>query len=817
MSTLPDLPTELAGWAWRRTTAGGAILEAPDGWKTKEYTRNVSKAVDEAKRRVLSQPKPTLPTLPEIPPDLAGWEWERSSAGTVRLTLPAEGYVTRFYPPTAEAAETFVDARLRLGADAAAGELEDLIAEYEVVDARVTAGIADIDDRRALERIADRADVLGAIGLGTQAAGLLEALGGPGVRARAEQVLAQAKAAIAQASPASLPAPATAWQPGPDLDGVYRRRPGMAERLLVAPCDLVDGRWQPREAYNQEALDELTESIREHGVLEDLIALVNEYGELELITGHRRKRAAQAAGGRDVPVKIVEVTLGQATEIAIISNDQRSDLTDLERGKAYEKMIAELGISEAKLAERLSRPRAYIQQRRMIAGACLELQAAVASGELGFTQARAICLGSGGDHKTQAAVTVFALGEIRADRPETATRLQVRAEQTVRERHMKDLAKLGWKYQKFYRSYGGDLHLFYARTAKPATWSSGEILAAVKEARRPPDGAEPAQLTAADRQALEVAGWRIFIEHYCAPWTIIERSKETAWGDAGDLAEHIVAAHTALATLTARYEAKGWQVQAVAGRGYLKLTPPTPEPEPGSKKKPKKPAPVDARLADAEKLITAVEAGTWKPEAAKSSSSSSQSYTCKRCGAKGGWQDMDYIDGNYHCKSCAALIQAEHAALKVKLGAVVDRDLGAWLDAAPALAATLLRLKNSDPAGAELRGVLTDWLWNYRDRFKLIDPPAETDPATAVAPAPAETLARAEALTFAQVVANLDGIEERWATGEAYADDPALLDQLVDALEELAGDETIPTAVYEEVQRRIGELLVRLDEEGVPQ
>lgn len=758
---LPDIPSDLAGWAWRRTTAGGALLEAPDGWQTKEYTKSVNKAIGEARRRKIEQakhldhvPAHLDPRLPKLPPLLEGWSWD-SEGGAVRLAHPTEGWATGF--------RAFLLA-------------SDAIAEALQIVARDAALVAEAEPiRRA-----------------------------PPLR-------------LSTTSP-----PATAWQPGPDAGGVYRRPPGMPEYTTFPPRDLVDGRWQPRVAYGQEALDELTASITEHGVTTPLLVLINELGEPELIAGHRRKRAALAAGGRDVPARVLEVTAAQAFEIAVIENDQRSDLTDIERGQAYEKMIAELGISEAKLAEKLGRPRAYIQQRRMLAAACPELQTAVTSSELGFTQARAICLGSGGDHTVQAAVTAYALAEIRADRPEPATRLQARAEQTVRERHAKDLAKLGWKFQKFWRN-GGDLHLYWARTAKPAVWSSGEILATVREARRPPDGPEPTLLTAEDRAALEVVGWRVFVENYCAPWAIIERAKEVAIGDAGDLAEHVAAARQALAQIAARFEARGWQIQPTGGR--LKLTPPIPEPEPGSKKKPKKLAPVEGRLADAEKLIKEVEAGTWKPEPAKSSSSSSGTgYTCKRCKVKMGWSEMEYIDHDYHCKGCAADVKVEQATLKAKLATAIDQQLGAWLDTAPDLAAMLVVLRNGGslplPEGPErgktLREAFTEWLWNNRERFKFVEQAPASAPATAVAPPPAETPAAAGPLTFDELVAAVAAIESRWAAGDGEAGDPDRLNELAHQLDDLAEEEAIPTEAFEDAQRRLGELLARVDEEGVP-
>jgi ParB family chromosome partitioning protein len=344
----------------------------------------------------------------------------------------------------------------------------------------------------------------------------------------------------------------------------------MAERIMAAPRELVVGRGPPRETYDEATLAELAESIREHGVIADLLAIVNEYGELELIAGHRRKRAALAAGGRDVPVKVLEVTAAQAFELAIIDNDQRSDLTDLERGKAYERIIAEQQISEAELARRLGRARAYIQQRRKLAQACPELQQAYIGGQLGFTHVRAICDGSGGDHAVQQAVVAYEIKEIKAGRPDTATSLQERAERTVREQSGAALRKLGWKVDQYWQG-NTQRHYHHAPTARPAEWSSAEILAAVREQRRPPDGATAAHLDGAARLDLERHGWRMSATA-CAPWTIAEKGKELIVGDAGDLAPQIAAAREALQKLADRFVKAGWA--ATWNHTTLTATPP---------------------------------------------------------------------------------------------------------------------------------------------------------------------------------------------------------------------------------------------------
>ena len=550
----------------------------------------------------------------------------------------------------------------------------------------------------------------------------------------ARAIVAREAAAVAEVRAEEGATAMAPFTPGPDADGIYRRPPGMAERIMVAPRELEDGRWQPRETYDDAALAELTASINEHGVLEDLIALVNEHGELELITGHRRKRAAQAAGGRDVPVKVVEVSEAQASEIAIISNDQRTDLTEVERGRAYERLIAEQGISEAELARRLSRPRAYIQQRRMLAGAAPAVQAAIVAGEISFTQARGVCEGSGGDHAVQAQVVSEIAKERRADRVvsgEAAKDLGIRR---VHESTAADLTRLGWQHAEWWSSVSGTgmYHWYYAAGQTPVACSSAELIAIVREGTRPSTKMTPTPLADDDRAALVRYGWQ-FSER-CKPWLLACRGKHMTVGDAGDFADHVTLARADLAAILTRFTACGWDAQWRGG-ATLRATPPA---QPDAKKKPQF---VEAySYTEAEKLIRQIEQGKWTPAPAATKGSSGSAIVCARCKKKvdTGWR---WIEGAYHCEECKNIVLVQHAALKQRLAGEVDRQLGAWIDAAPQVASALLVLLSPqhaaavaeiDRRGAALRDIFTGMFFEQRAKFDLTTLPAE-EGATAMA------------------------------------------------------------------------------------
>lgn len=117
--------------------------------------------------------------------------------------------------------------------------------------------------------------------------------------------------------------------------------------------------WQPRQNMSEAGLEELTHSVREHGVLQPL--LVRRVGDrYELIAGERRLRAAQAAELKEVPVQIMDVTDREALELALIENVQREDLNIIEEAEAYRTLAEKFEMTQEQVAQRVGRARATV-------------------------------------------------------------------------------------------------------------------------------------------------------------------------------------------------------------------------------------------------------------------------------------------------------------------------------------------------------------------------------------------------------------------------------------------------------------------------
>lgn len=135
---------------------------------------------------------------------------------------------------------------------------------------------------------------------------------------------------------------------------------------------------QPRIAANPDALNDLTSSIREHGVLQPILVRPLDRGHYEIVAGERRWRAVTALALAMIPAIIEEMSDEQAIEIAVIENLQREDLSPLDEAAIFARMTTELGYSIRKLADKLGKDKGYIENRLRLVAAPADVRALVA-------------------------------------------------------------------------------------------------------------------------------------------------------------------------------------------------------------------------------------------------------------------------------------------------------------------------------------------------------------------------------------------------------------------------------------------------------
>ena len=145
--------------------------------------------------------------------------------------------------------------------------------------------------------------------------------------------------------------------------------------------------YQPRSNFGHDELDALTESIRQEGVLMPILLRPSGDG-YELIAGERRWRASQAAGLKEIPAVVRSVSDMQALELAIIENEQRDDLTAIESGRAYHRMIEEFNCTQQQVAEKIGVSRVQVSNLIRLLQLSDNIQTMIAERKLSMGQAR---------------------------------------------------------------------------------------------------------------------------------------------------------------------------------------------------------------------------------------------------------------------------------------------------------------------------------------------------------------------------------------------------------------------------------------------
>lgn len=175
--------------------------------------------------------------------------------------------------------------------------------------------------------------------------------------------------------------------------GIGALIPGAPVRAAAVevPRHLIDpDPAQPRQRFDEEALQELAASLKVHGVIQPIVVRAVEGGRYQIIAGERRWRASALAGLDLVPIVCREVSSEEAFELAILENIQRQDLTPLEEARSYARLMSERGYTQEQVAERTGKSRAAISNAVRLLKLSEAEQLAVEEGRLSAGHARAL-------------------------------------------------------------------------------------------------------------------------------------------------------------------------------------------------------------------------------------------------------------------------------------------------------------------------------------------------------------------------------------------------------------------------------------------
>ena len=156
--------------------------------------------------------------------------------------------------------------------------------------------------------------------------------------------------------------------------------------------DVKRNRLQPRKVFNQESLQELTNSIKENGVIQPIIVRKDKslIGKFEIIAGERRWLASQNAGLHEIPVVILDVNDEKSLEFAIVENVQRQDLNAIEEAQGYQRLIDEFSYNQEKLAKFIGKSRSYIANSLRLLGLPKEVISYVENEKISAGHARSL-------------------------------------------------------------------------------------------------------------------------------------------------------------------------------------------------------------------------------------------------------------------------------------------------------------------------------------------------------------------------------------------------------------------------------------------
>jgi len=162
-----------------------------------------------------------------------------------------------------------------------------------------------------------------------------------------------------------------------------------AAKTTVKITKVEPNREQPRKNFDEDALQELADSVKQYGLLQPI--LVQDRGDYyEIIAGERRWRAAKLAGLKEVPVIIKNYTEQEIMEISLIENIQREDLNPVEEALAYKRLLEEFHLKQDELAERVSKSRTTITNSMRLLKLCDAVQQMIIDAKLTTGHARAL-------------------------------------------------------------------------------------------------------------------------------------------------------------------------------------------------------------------------------------------------------------------------------------------------------------------------------------------------------------------------------------------------------------------------------------------
>ena len=196
---------------------------------------------------------------------------------------------------------------------------------------------------------------------------------------------AKVKRGLGKGLDAMIPIPDS----GSSENSASNRTDDKSAETIVRITQIEPNREQPRKNFDEDALQELADSIKQFGLLQPIL-VQDRKTYYEIIAGERRWRAAKLAGLKEVPVIIRDYTEQEIVEISLIENIQREDLNPIEEAQAYKRLLTEFNLKQDEVAERVSKSRTAVTNSMRLLKLCDEVQQMIIDDMLSTGHARAL-------------------------------------------------------------------------------------------------------------------------------------------------------------------------------------------------------------------------------------------------------------------------------------------------------------------------------------------------------------------------------------------------------------------------------------------
>ena len=170
----------------------------------------------------------------------------------------------------------------------------------------------------------------------------------------------------------------------------FTNEPEVKSSLFLPISQVESCASQPRKQFDPDALADLADSIRQHGIIQPLTVRKLQSGYYQIIAGERRWRAARMAGLSQVPVVVIEADDRKAMELAMIENLQREDLNPMEEAEGYHTLMEQYGLTQEETSQRVGKSRSAVANALRLLNLCKEVRALVEEGKLTGGHARAL-------------------------------------------------------------------------------------------------------------------------------------------------------------------------------------------------------------------------------------------------------------------------------------------------------------------------------------------------------------------------------------------------------------------------------------------